>query len=321
MNRLTIIAACCLLICSARPSSAKTWGGIVPLHSTRDDVRKLLGKPTRQNEMFEDYDLPRYTVSVWYATENIFNPTDDCDGPAPYWWGNYHVSPSTVLSIEVEFDDLRPLTKSKMRDIKRLIKGEPDSTLTVNYLDRLRGLQYTIQSGKLYRLTYGPSAVADAGLRCPPDPDADAREAHVNQICNELFGPMIDRRLGLYAVNPSYVLRLTFDRHGEPIALNVEPKYYYDFVHVGWRETDDFRNLSKQESEHLLAEVDGIKPKGTLIEPASPVSVVTNSTAWRRETYSNGILEWGEVADSQRAADAPLLVRWFKILFVKRRVT
>ena len=133
--------------------------------------------------------------------------------------------------------------------------------------------------------------------------------------------PIIDPRLGLYAINPFYVLNLTFDRHGELIGLDVEPKYIYDFVHVDWAEPDDFRYLSKPEYERLLAEIDRIKPRGTLVEPASPKSVVTNFTAWHQETYSGGILEWGEVADSSRPSDAPVLVRWFKILYVKRRET
>src|SRR5207253_5644285 len=126
MNRLGIIAACWLLILSATSSSARSWHGIVPLHSTRDDVRKLLGKPTRPGDLFEDYDLPHYSVSILYATENIFDTTDDCDGPLRYWWGYSHVSVGTVLSVTVSFDNLIPLTKFKIPDFQKLTKGEPD---------------------------------------------------------------------------------------------------------------------------------------------------------------------------------------------------
>lgn len=320
MNRFGIIAACWLLILSPASSSAKPWHGIVPLHSTRDDVRRLLGKPTRPGDLFEDYDLSNYTVSILYATENVFEATDDCDGPPPYWWGYYHAAVGTVLSVSVRFDDEIPLAKFKIPDFKKLAKGEPDSTLSVDYFDAKRGIQYSVRNTRITEIEYGPSA-ADATLRCAPDPEADVRQKPVLQMCDQLYGPMIDQRLGLYAVNPFYVLHLTFDRHGELIGLDVEPKYYYDFVHIDWEERDDFRNLSKSEYEHLLAEIDRIKPKGTLIEPASPTSVVTNFTAWRRKTYSGGILEWGEVADSQRPADAPVLVRWLKVLYVKRRAT
>ena len=320
MNRFGIIAACWLLILLASTSSARSWHRIVPLHSTRDDVRKLLGKPTRPGDSYEDYDLPHYTVSILYATENVFNTTDDCDGPPPYWWGYYHAAVGTVLSVSVRFDDEMPLAKFKIPDFKKLTKGEPDSTLSVDYFDARRGIQYSVRDKKITNIEYGPSA-SDASLRCAPDPEADARENRVSQMCNQLYGPMIDQQLGLYAINPFYVLRLTFDRHGELIGLDVEPKYIYDFVHVDWAEPDDFRYLSEPEYERLLAEIDRIKPKGTLVEPASPTPEVRNFTAWRRETYTSGILEWGEVADSQRPANAPVLVRWFNVLYIKRRAT
>ena len=320
MSRISIIAACWLLVFSANSSSAKSWHGIVPLHSTRDDVRKLLGKPTRPGDLFEDYDLPHYTVSILYATENIFTPGDDCDGPAPYWWGDYHVSVGTVLSVEVSFDREIPLARLKIPDFKTLPKGEPDSTLSVDYFDQKRGLEYGIRDKKVHRITYGPSSTVDASLRCAPDPDADTREERVNRMCKQLFGAMIDQRMGLYAVNPFYVLSLNFDRHGKVISLRVEPKYYYDWVHIDCEERDDFRYLTISDYERLLAQLDRIKPKGTLIEPTSPTPEIRNFTAWQRATYSEGVLRWGEVADSQRVNN-PTLVRWLEIIYVTQRAT
>ena len=157
MKLLTLIGLGFVLLLCQTHVDAKSWRGIVPLHSTRDDVRKLLGQPRTKNELFEDYRLDRYDVTVWYAIEN-------CDGPAPYWWGNYRVSPGTVLSVEVEFDEVA-LTRQKMRKMKTLVKAPKDSTLAVDYFDRRRGLQYSIRFRNLYRVTYGPAA-ADAKLRC-----------------------------------------------------------------------------------------------------------------------------------------------------------
>jgi hypothetical protein len=319
MNRFLIIAACLLLV-AANSTFAKSWRGIVPLHSTRDDVRKLLGKPSRHGDYYDDYALPRDSVSINYATENIFNPGDDCDGPAPYWWGDYHVSVGTVLSVEVSFDRDIPLAKLKIPNFNKLTKGEPDSTLSVDYFDAQRGVQYSIRDKRIQTISYGPSAVADASLRCAPDLEADTREERANRTCKQLFGAMIDQRMGLYAVNPFYVLSLNFDRHGNVISLRVEPKYYYDWVHIDWEERDDFRYLTKSDYEHLLAQIDRIKPKGTLIEPTSPTPEIRNFTAWRRETYSDGVLSWGEVADAERTQE-PKRVRWLEIIFVKRRAT
>jgi len=314
MNRALLIAACFLLV-AANSTLAKPWRGIVPLHSTRDDVRKLLGKPTRQGDFYEDYEIPRYTVSINYATENIFTPGDDCDGPAPYWWGDYHVSVGTVLSVEVSFDREIPLAKLKIPDFKTLTKGEPDSTLSVDYFDQKRGLEYGIRDKKVHRITYGPSSIADASLRCAPDPDADTREERVNRMCKQLFGAMIDQRMGLYAINPFYVLSLNFDRHGNAISLRVEPKYYYDWIHIDWEERDGFRNLSRSEYEHLLAQINQIKSRGPLVG-----SVTTNSSGWREETYRDAVLEWDEVGKPS-PLDASKLVRWFTVFYVKRRAT
>ena len=319
MHRALLIAAC-LLFVAAISASARSWRGIVPLHSTRGDVRKLLGTPKRHGDSYDDYELARYTVSINYATENIFTPGDDCDGPAPYWWGDYHVSVGTVLSVDVDFYPDIPLSKLKIPDLKKLAKGEPDSTLSVDYFDAKRGLEYAIREKKVHRITYGPSIVADAGLRCAPDPEADARETRVEQTCRRLFGPMIDSRMGLYAVNSFYVLSLVFDRHGNVISVRVEPKYYYDWVHIDWEERGDFRYLTRSDYEELLAQIDRIRPRGTLLEPTSPTPEIRNFTAWRRETYSDGVLRRGEVADERNVRD-PVLVRWFEIIFVKRRAT
>lgn len=318
MNRILIIGCCFLL--AANTAHAKSWRGIAPLHSTRDDVRKLLGAPTRHGDYYDDYDLARYRVSVEYAVQDIFNPGDDCGGPTGNWWDDYHVSVGTVLSVEVSFDRDIPLTKLRIPNLNKLPKGEPDSTLAVDYFDAKRGLQYSVRDRRVHSIQYGPSTVADAGIRCAPDPEADARQKTVEQLCTQLFGPMIDRRMGLYAVNAFYVFSSNFDRHGNVISVRVEPKYFYDWVHVDWEERDDFRYLTSSDYERLLTHIDRIKSKGTLVERASPTSEIQNFTAWRRETYSNGVLRWGEVADSN-GAQKPTLVRWFEIIFVKRRAT
>jgi len=160
MSKFVVIAAFWFLIFSANSSVAKEWHGIVPLRSTREDVRKRLGIPNRQYEIFDDYDLEGYSVSVLYATDN-------CEGPLRYWWGTYRVSPGTVLSITVEFDEFIPSSKFKIPNLPRLKKGDPDHTLTVDYFDAERGIQYSVQDKKVSEVEYGPSAT-DASLRCVP---------------------------------------------------------------------------------------------------------------------------------------------------------
>lgn len=316
MNKVGIIVACWLLLLSANSSSAKSWHGIVPLHSTRDDVRKLLGEPDHPGDLFEGYDLRGHKVSVLYATEDVLDPTETCYSPLRYWWGYYHVSVGTVLSVTISFDNDIPLTKFKIPNFNKLTKGEPDSTSSVDYFDAARGIEYSVSEGKIHSIEYGPSAVANAALRCTPDPQADVRKTRVARMYEQLFGPMIDPRKGLYEVNPFYVLRLTFDRHGNLIGLHVEPKYFYDWIEIDWEESDhDFRYLSKSEYDRLLAQLDQIKSLGALVQP-----VTKNSGGWRDETYRDAVLKWDEVGKPS-PIDSLVLVRWFSVYYVKRRGT
>lgn len=314
MKRCFIIASCLVLL-GATPKFAASWRGIVPLRSTRDDIRQLLGTPTRHGDFYDDYERLRYTVSVEYATENIFTPGDDCNGPAPYWWGEYHVSVGTVLSVLVSFDRDIPLSKFRIPNLNKLTKGEPGDTLTIDYFDKKRGLQYSIRDKRVHTIQYGPSAISDIALRCAPDRDADAREAHVNQICKRLFGSMIDQRLNLYGINPSYALHLTFDRHGDVIALDVEPRYIYDWWHTDWEQRDDFPHLSKSEYDRLLAQVDQIKQRGPLIG-----TVTTNPDGSREQQYREGVLRWEEMTGSERSSDART-IRLFHFYYLKRPAT
>lgn len=86
-----------LLICSyVMPSVAKEWCGIVPLHSTRADVERLLKvKPGRCRDNTCIYDLPDKTVLAFYAEE----PTCRKDGPTTSW----KVPADTVIEITVNF--------------------------------------------------------------------------------------------------------------------------------------------------------------------------------------------------------------------------
>ncbi len=137
----------------------------------------------------------------------------------------------------------------------------------------------------------------------------------VLRLCTKTYGPTVDQKRNLFSLNQFYVMRLNFHRRGRLTQLAVEPKYYYSDDHPDWAELDNFPNLSKTEYDKLVTDVDKIKAKGSLVKPHLPGAFVTNMTAWYRETYRNGVLEWGEVVDLRRASDAPLLVRWFRVYY------
>lgn len=49
-------------------AAAKPWRGIVPLTSTRADVLRILGKPSREDYI---YDLDEGTVRIMYARREM----------------------------------------------------------------------------------------------------------------------------------------------------------------------------------------------------------------------------------------------------------
>jgi hypothetical protein len=156
-------------------------------------------------------------------------------------------------------------------------------------------------------------------LYFPTSVAAKASErSRIIPLCTQMYGSVVDQPRTLFSINQFYVLRLNFNRSGKLTQLAVEPKYYYEIDHPDWAEPDNFPNLSKTEYERLVAEVDGVKPKGALIKRRASTAAGTNMTAWWRESYRHGILEWGEVVDLRRAPDAPTLVRWFRVYYSKR---
>jgi len=154
------------------------------------------------------------------------------------------------------------------------------------------------------------SFVLASGIAAKP-----SERTRILRLCTKTYGPTVDQKQNLFSLNQFYVLRLNFNRRSRLTQLAVEPKYYYADDHPAWGEPDNFPNLSKIEYDRLVTDVDKIKAKGSLVKPHSPGAFVTNMTAWYRETYSNGVLEWGEVVDLRRTSDAPSLVRWFRVYY------
>jgi hypothetical protein len=85
--KILLIAA--LMLTTADLVAAKGWRGIVPLHSTRIDVERLLGRPEgAKRSSFESYKAGDEFVHVWYSSGNC-----DDDG--------WRVPRDTVTSFEV----------------------------------------------------------------------------------------------------------------------------------------------------------------------------------------------------------------------------
>jgi len=67
---MRMIALGFLLFATVVVSQAKDWRGIVPLHSTRTEVEKLLGPPKNPSNQLATYKTESGMVTVMYASGN-----------------------------------------------------------------------------------------------------------------------------------------------------------------------------------------------------------------------------------------------------------
>lgn len=155
----------CMVLSVAVPSLAKEWRSIVPLHSTRADVERLIGKHHIRDNY---YGFENETVQVIY---------NDYAGDNPCEKGFWNVSRNTVISINVT-----PKTKLRFFDLhidlrKYKKTRDPHVSAYALYADEEEGVTYGIleggkEDGLIQSITYGPAA-KDAQLRCP---DAAAKQ-------------------------------------------------------------------------------------------------------------------------------------------------
>lgn len=157
-NKFSLLFLICAFFGLADGAWAKSWRGIIPLHSTRAQVRKLLGKPIIGGDGSLDlYDLKEGRVHVMYARH-------PCEEGLPADWGNWRVPHDTVVNISIQLHKEIPLKQLQIRNIERYkwYTGESGATY---YHDRIRGLEYQVQEGMVTAITYGPTT-RDRALRC-----------------------------------------------------------------------------------------------------------------------------------------------------------
>ena len=109
---------------------AGDWHGVVPLHSTRADVERLLGQP---NAKYGRYDIGNELATIKYSSGN----------PGQCW----DVPKDTVINITVSyhgtirFPDLQLDPKNFERS------PDPFTTSHVYYSDREKGIRYVVWEG------------------------------------------------------------------------------------------------------------------------------------------------------------------------------
>jgi hypothetical protein len=156
---LSLSLIVCAAVAGSPPRHGKGWRGIVPLHSTRADVERLLG-PQRDSCRCT-YETPEGSVYVNYSKNR-------CEGYLPGW----NVPSDTVLGFTVYQKEWRTVSDLGLDKSQYVVTY--DDSLTAYYTDREAGVSYTVtQWEKVSSVSYLPST-GDAKLRCEGFPAYDA---------------------------------------------------------------------------------------------------------------------------------------------------
>ena len=149
MSPNRIILVVCLVLIGINSASAKSWRGIEPLHSTRADVERLLGRPTDDKSPYIwTYDSPEERALVY------FSPGVPCEEGLPDGW---RAPKDTVVGIDVYLNIPR-----KMSEV--LTAGKEYETVQAAhtpgvswYTDSDEGITFTVEDNVVRRMSYGPA--------------------------------------------------------------------------------------------------------------------------------------------------------------------
>ena len=158
-RRLRLVSCVIALIVFSGVATAKSWHGIVPLHSTRADVARELGKAVIAGGHIELFESEAGHVQVIYARK-------PCEMDLPADWGNWNVPPDTVVNITITLSHLLPLRDLKIRNLKKM-KWYTDRSGATYYHDARRGIEYQVEGRLVTAITYGPGS-EDRRLKCKP---------------------------------------------------------------------------------------------------------------------------------------------------------
>jgi hypothetical protein len=146
-----------ILLASSCPAVAKEWRGIVPLHSTRRDVERLLGPPRIDRTEVVFYTIGDEEIVITFSR-----------GSCTANRGGWNAPHNTVLHISIEpkrrvnFTDLK-LDLSKYKKV-----NDPEIKHLVYYNNDKEGISYQVDTGKgtAIDITYYPAS-SEGNLRCP----------------------------------------------------------------------------------------------------------------------------------------------------------
>ena len=152
MQRIKILIYCAwLILVTAGTSSAQGWRGLVPLHSTREDVQRTIGNPTDYY-----YSLRNETVLIEFSSGTCKDAANEDSYKVPAGTvTQIMVIPKSELSLKTLNVDIAKYKKSVDGEIKE----------HVFYYKEGGGESIEVFDGQVQSVTYTPLA-SEASLRC-----------------------------------------------------------------------------------------------------------------------------------------------------------
>ena len=155
-----LLPCVCLILFASALADAKPWRRIVPLHSTRADVKRRLGKPDPKTNQHE---LKTERAYIFYSDGT---PCAFAQG------GAWNVPRDTVVSIRVTPKTKLWLSALKLDPQKYKKVKDPEIQTRTRYQNEEEGITYEVfegggkNDGLILNIEYGPSA-RDKHLLCP----------------------------------------------------------------------------------------------------------------------------------------------------------
>ena len=159
-------------------TEAQGWRGILPLHSTRADVERLLGPPSEQLAAYSvRYRTPDATVVIDYA-QGL-----PCGIGEKY--SQWRVPRNTVESIFITPRMGSPLSQLRIDKTKYKERSGGHRPDDIYYVNEQGGESLRVFQNQVMEITYSASA-SDEHLRCPGIPSSS------DNNCGNLAPPSFD---------------------------------------------------------------------------------------------------------------------------------
>jgi len=152
-----LISSLALLLAMASSAHGKAWRSIIPLHSDRTYVERLLGKPSMDNGDTVVYEYDAERASIQYSKEPC---SDDLN--------TWNVPRNTVISIWVTPKSSHWTLQTFSIDPRRFNKLRDEHVLNiVHYRNETEGVEYNLDetTGSIVLVKYFPMG-KDNHLRC-----------------------------------------------------------------------------------------------------------------------------------------------------------